>query len=438
MISIDLNISFKDRHMENVRQLTLDEIDDILGVIHVKNLLDTSANFAKKKIINDLQDELRAVWIVPCKIPKLKTEIRNAFLGSQMNYGESVGIVAAMSIGEPVTQMTLNTFHFTGLADKNVTLGVPRMTELLNATKKIKSPSMHVVVTDCNELEANILAQRHLLEIKVAKLVSQVEQFFNNNRPPNTEWYDTFFDLYKLNEPFDYKHCTVLRLDKYTMFKHGIDIYDIYQLLCNNFDYTILFSPVNISEIHIYSDYIIDKSTILSTCVNGIQNTNSVHVTKITSDTWNIQCDVIDFAELSKLSLHCQNIDISKFQCTDMWCILKYFGIEAARDFLFHELLLLISFDGTYIDPRHIELLVDYMCTLGTITPVSRFGIAKQNTGPFTKATFEESLDNFTKSCIIGEYEETNSVSSSIGFGCVTKIGTGSFDILYKSNANDD
>ena len=123
---------------------------------------------------------------------------------------------------------------------------------------------------------------------------------------------------------------------------------------------------------------------------------------------------------------------MEKFLCNDMWTIVKHFGIEVVREFLFEELKLLISFDGTYIDPRHIELLVDYMCVSGQIMPVSRFGISKQNTGPFTKATFEESLDNFTKSCIKGEEEKTNSVSSAIGFGCLAPIGTGSFDILYQ------
>ena len=58
--------------------------------------------------------------------------------------GESIGTVAAQSIGEPTTQMTLNTFHFAGVSAKNVTLGVPRLTEIINISKNIKTPSLTV------------------------------------------------------------------------------------------------------------------------------------------------------------------------------------------------------------------------------------------------------------------------------------------------------
>lgn len=420
--------------MEVPRKLTENEINDILENIKMHCVTHQVQMYANNQIQQSLKGELSECWIVPNKIQELKKLITQSFHGAKIDYGESVGIVAAMSIGEPVTQMTLNTFHFTGLADKNVTLGVPRMTELLNATKKIKSPSMYLSIENLDELDVHLMLHRKILAKKMKGIVTTIEHY-RNSAPPNCGWYDKLFEMFNFSEvPNDY--CAVFHISKYESYKCGVTLYDIFLNLTDAYtEYTILFSPCCYSEIHVHSKTPIDQLGILQRQILGVPNITSAKATKGSNDrSWVVSCDHIEINDIMKLSLSLDCINLNKFQCNDMWCILKYFGIEAARDFLFSELFLLISFDGTYIDKRHIELLVDYMCFHGTITPVSRFGIAKQDTGPFTKATFEESLDNFTKSCIKGETEKTTSVSCAIGFGCVAKIGTGAFDILYKSN----
>ena len=55
-----------------------------------------------------------------------------------------IGSIAAHSLGEPATQMTLNTFHFAGVSSKNVTLGVPRLKEVINVSKNLKTPMMQI------------------------------------------------------------------------------------------------------------------------------------------------------------------------------------------------------------------------------------------------------------------------------------------------------
>lgn len=423
--------------METPRKLTDGEINDILKHIEIRSITETVQKYANLNVQESLRQELSECRIVPNKIPELKNLIINSFHNAKIDYGESVGIVAAMSIGEPVTQMTLNTFHFTGLADKNVTLGVPRMTELLNATKKIKSPSMYLSIEKQTELDVQLLLHRKILEKKIQNFVINIEKHQGFIKDCN--WYDQFLEMFKYSE-FPSEYCSIIHMSKYELYKCNISLYDIFLIVsCAFTEYVVLFSPAQFSEIHIYSKTPIDNSAILQKQISGIQNITSAKASKEFGEiNWMISCNSIEMNDIMKASLNSDCININKFQCNDMWCILKYFGIEAARDFLFSELLLLISFDGTYIDKRHIELLVDYMCYHGTITPVSRFGIAKQDTGPFTKATFEESLDNFTKSCIKGESEKTTSVSSAIGFGCVAKIGTGAFDILYKSGVENE
>ncbi|SBS84689.1 DNA-directed RNA polymerase II subunit RPB1, putative [Plasmodium malariae] len=78
----------------------------------------------------------------------LLQEIERIFYKSLCHPGECVGALAAQSIGEPATQMTLNTFHFAGVGSKNVTLGVPRLKELINIVKNVKTPSTTIYLDD--------------------------------------------------------------------------------------------------------------------------------------------------------------------------------------------------------------------------------------------------------------------------------------------------
>ncbi|CAL8301311.1 unnamed protein product [Arctogadus glacialis] len=91
--------------------------------------------------------------------------------------GEAVGLVAAQSIGEPSTQMTLNTFHFAGRGEMNVTLGIPRLREiLLVATSRIKTPMMSVPVLGhmSAQSQANSLRKK-LTRVCLAEVLQRVE-----------------------------------------------------------------------------------------------------------------------------------------------------------------------------------------------------------------------------------------------------------------------
>jgi DNA-directed RNA polymerase II subunit RPB1 len=113
-----------------------------------------------------------------------------------------------------------------------------------------------------------------------------------------------------------------------------------------------------------------------------------------------------------------------------VWEIYETLGIEAARNFLVEEFGNVISSDGTFVNESHALLLVDRMTYSGTIISVSRYGMKKENCGPIAKASFEESLDNFTKAGAFSEKENTNGVSASIMLGKLARFGTGICDVL--------
>ena len=95
----------------------------------------------------------------------------------------------------------------------------------------------------------------------------------------------------------------------------------------------------------------------------------------------------------------------------NMWDIYQTLGIEAAREFLIDEFMNVVSSDGTYINKRHVMLLVDMMTFSGSITSISRYGVKRDQAGPLAKASFEESLDNFLKAGVFGDIESTRGIS---------------------------
>ena len=115
--------------------------------------------------------------------------------------------------------------------------------------------------------------------------------------------------------------------------------------------------------------------------------------------------------------------------------IYRVFGIEATRQFLIEEFMDVVSSDGTFVNSSHVELLVDLMVYTGTIISISRYGQKKVGSGPMSKASFEESLENFLKAGLNGEKETTDGVSASIMLGKLPKTGTGVFDLKVDVNA---
>ena len=113
-----------------------------------------------------------------------------------------------------------------------------------------------------------------------------------------------------------------------------------------------------------------------------------------------------------------------------MWEINELMGIEATRQFLIDEYKSVVSSDGTYINDRHIKILVDIMVQHGVICSISRYGMKRDNSGPLTKASFEQSLDNFIKAGFYGEKDNLSSISANIMCGKVSNIGTGMCDIM--------
>ena len=125
------------------------------------------------------------------------------------------------------------------------------------------------------------------------------------------------------------------------------------------------------------------------------------------------------------------HVDFSKTFSNDINEIYEVLGVEAAREAIIQEITELLSFDGTYINYRHISLLADVMTNRGSIMSIDRHGINKSDRGPLAKCSFEETPDIISKAAIFGEYDRITGVSANIMLGQEVKSGTGFVDLMF-------
>lgn len=431
------------------RHLTKSEICDILSGIRIYgNLPKDIKHSTKFNITYQLKEQLDTIEIYPELIPKLKQTILEKYHTSLMQPGEAVGIITAQSIGERQTQMTLNSFHSAGLAIATVVTGVPRFTELLGITRNPKSIIYTVYpkrpITKVQELRK--LTGNDFVHILLQDLV--VDTIISENKSPEL-WYEAFYVLYDKKPA--HKYCVTLMLCKELLYKYKIDLSIICNNLCTKYgDIQCIYSPNKFGQIDVYidtrdvdleqdisfinqsnfieiyiQDVILPKLYEITIC--GISGTKQIFFQKDKQkNSWFLSTDGGDFTELLKIPY----IDVYTIMSNNVWDIYNMLGVEAARQFLIEEFINVVSSDGTYINKQHVTLLVDIMTNSGKLTPVSRYGTTRHNTGIISKASFEESIDNFVNAGFFTETEHITGVSSTIMCGREPKTGSGIVDVI--------
>jgi len=345
------------------------------------------------------------------------------FKRSIITQGEMVGTLAAQSLGEPVTQLTLNTFHSAGISAKNVTLGVPRFKELINISKNIKSPSMKLYFHNHTDLEqtASLLEYTTLSMLIDSYNIHDLDNhsfdwYFNfpDFIPPKSPFYIEFtFSPIKLRS----RHINTLYLPY--IFMDNFE--NIYSFISNNSIFIFFHTPITYEETHL--------------AINKLQHFRlegfrEIKRSFIINDPPSIETDGSCLSDL----LTIPNIDI--YSCiTNNICEIKdLLGIEAARNCLLKEIKHVLEFDGTYINNRHFLTLVDTMTYRGNLMAVTRHGINKSNAGPLMKCSFEETVDVLTDAAQFAECDYLKGVTENITLGKLSKLGTGSFDLFFQTN----
>lgn len=396
--------------------------------------------------------------------------------------GEMVGIIAAQSIGEPTTQMTLNTFHFAGVASKsNVTRGVPRIEEILSLSENTKNPSITVRLKEFDETikERAQFFMTALEHTKIADVVTKADIHFEKIvEEQDRSFVRTFQEFNELlsectelvQETTTSPWVIRLELNAEEMLNRNITMDDI--------NFTIKQSTEFKSTSCIYSDYNADKlvfriypsehkkkknardsdgqmfdvdyvytlkdirAKLLNLVLRGVKNIRKVNIRTVKNNVKKINGNyetqevwVLDTVGTNLLDvLGLDFIDSTRTISNDIRETNNVLGIEAARESIYTELTEVIEFDGAYINDHHKSLLCDRMTSVHPMMSVCRHGVNKDNIGPIAKASFEETPEMFFRAAIHGELDNMRGVSANVMTGQEGYYGTASFGLLLDLN----
>ena len=404
--------------------------------------------------------------------------------------GEMVGMIAAQSIGEPTTQMTLNTFHFAGVASKsNVTRGVPRIEEILSLSAEPKNPSLTVYLKQEDEKDRE-KAQgiMYMLEhTKLQEMVSSIEICFDpddmntliNQDESTMQQYRAFETMVDecmetaVSEDTNERSKWIIRMEMNPeiMLEKNITMDDVNFVLKNSYgdDISCVYSDYNADKLvfRIRMNNILKQGTgkgaakkakvnpldqsdqiyllknfqeqlLQNIVIRGIKNINKVILRKIKDnvvetmgsykkqDIWVL--DTVGTNMLDVLAL--DYIDSRRTFSNNIIEVYNVFGIEAARQTIYNELAEVIEFDGTYINYHHLCMLCDRMTFTNKLISIFRHGINNDNIGPIAKASFEETPEMFLKAARHAELDTMRGVSANVMCGQEGLYGTNSFQVV--------
>lgn len=335
----------------------------------------------------------------------------------QMQYepGEAIGIVAAQSLAEPATQLTMETYHQAGGAQVDLTAGLPRLIEIVDARREPDTPSMEVYLTDDynNEEDAKDVA-RKLREIKFEDLVKQdtidimqlnVEYVLNENL---LEDYNVDMQDVKTRVKDDVRKAKVTIEDNKVILESSEDDYDLRDL----------------------KDL---KNDTEDARIKGLKGIDQVVVNEEDGE-WMLQTAGTALRKTLKM----EEIDSTRTTSNHLFEIKRVLGVEALRRKIIDETNETLEKQGIGVDDRHIMLLADMMTKEGELQGTTRYGIVGNKDSMIARSVFEETKKHLREGTLRGETDPLEGVVENIVTGQPVPVGTGAVDLKPKFGTEDE
>jgi len=343
-------------------------------------------------------------------LEKIVEEAINDYEKSLVDPHEAVGIVAAQSIGEPGTQLTLRTFHFAGVAEVNITKGLPRLIEIVDARSKPSTPTMEIFLEDKikkDQEKVEALAKK----IESVKVIDIADVEIDLVAMSIT----IAIDKSKLEKRMLKKSQV---LDAIKKLRHqGITIKEEGDRIIVELD------EPSYKKIYLLSEEI--KNLIISG-IKGIERAivkfeESLGEYKIYTQGSNL-----------KAVLEMDGVDARKTRTNDIMEIYEVLGVEAARNAIMEESTRTLEEQGLNVDIRHLMLVADMMTFEGTVEAIGRHGVAGKKSSVLARAAFEITAKHLLQAGLLGESDELRGVAENIIVGQPITLGTGAVNLIYK------
>jgi DNA-directed RNA polymerase subunit A" len=361
----------------------------------------------KQELMEKIETTNEATPLTIAQIDAIVQDVVEEYNRALVDPGEPVGTVAAQSIGEPGTQMTLNTFHYAGVAEINVTLGLPRIIEIVDVRRKPSTPVMTVYLTEEYKAERD----------KALEVARQIEGTTVENVARSI-----VMDVINMN--------LVVHLDKYKLEDQKITIEEVIKKLkrIKNVEIeedgqTITLNPGDVSLMKLRKF----AMRVRGTQLKGIKKIKRALIRKENGE-------YVIYTEGSKLTdvFKLDAVDTTRTTTNDIREIHKVLGIEAARNAIIDEIKKTLDEQGLDVEVRHLMLLADLMTVDGEPKPIGRHGISGEKTSILARAAFEVTTKHLLQAGRQGMIDTLNGVTENVIIGQPIPMGTGTVDLAMK------
>ena len=374
----------------------------------VRGFINKMKSVLPQGVIREIAEKSISHKLKPKQIEKVVEGSIEQYESNKVDATEAVGVIAAQSIGEPGTQMTMRTFHYAGVAEMNVTLGLPRLIEIVDARRVPKTPIMEVFLEpDISSSQKKALGIANLIEAQAVSQLAKISTDITNLRvliEPDMKI------LKSRNLPIEELAARIKkkgRLKSKMTIEKGV--------------ITLEEQDVSFKKLYLLED------KISHLMVDGIGNIQRAIVRKEGNE-------FVIFTEGSDLKaiLEVVGVDPTRTNSNSIHEVAEVLGIEAARIAIANELHKTLSEQGLSVDHRHNMLVSDVMTNNGTVQAIGRHGISGAKVSVLARAAFEITSTHLLQAGLSGESDVLTGVAENIIVGQPVHLGTGAVSAIYK------
>ncbi len=338
----------------------------------------------------------------------------------QIDPFEAVGIIAAQSIGEPGTQMTMRTFHYAGVKEVDVTLGLPRLIEIVDARRTPSTPSMDIFLKDEYARDDDAVSRvikdiENTSVIDVADVITDTDEMMVIIRPKRK-----LMDRRRIKEQDildamgSIKQITIIQKEKGDT---SVDYADI-EIKAQQESYKRLYQL---------------QEQVKAVNIKGLQGIKRAVAVKERDGTYKLQTQGSNLKQV----LEIEEVDAVRTTTNDIVEIANVLGIEAARNAILKESRDTLKEQSLDVDERHLMVVADMMTIEGQVRAVGRQGISGKKSSVLARAAFEITVKHLMRAGIVGETDTLTGVAENIIVGQPITLGTGAVDLVYRGNVPD-
>jgi len=364
--------------------------------------------FLPRHIIDIITERVEKDKTLKSKVNKIVEKVIAEYTKNLIDPTEACGMVGAQSIAEPGTQMTMRTFHYAGVAEINVTLGLPRLIEIVDARSIPSTPMMTIYLQDEYKVNTD-LAKEIANKIEITRLtdVADIEMDLINiviNIKPNKKTMEKKgLTIDEMLEGVQSVRKTDAEIEKKDTIKITLDEPGYMKLQ-------------NVNE------------TLKKLKIKGIDGIKRVIIRNEPNEGYVIYSEGSNLTEVLKI----EGVDPYRTATNDIHAVARELGIEAARNMIIQEAHNTLSEQGLNVDLRHIMLVADVMTADGTVRAIGRHGVSGEKSSVLSRAAFEITVNHLLLASQRGEADTLNGVAENIIVGQPVNLGTGAVKLVMK------